>query len=50
MLAVDGWMSTGDIGCFDEEGKLYIKDRLKELIKYKGSQVGSFKLARMNKD
>ena len=41
MLDVDGWMSTGDIGYFDEEGKLYIKDRLKELIKYKGSQVNN---------
>jgi acyl-CoA synthetase (AMP-forming)/AMP-acid ligase II len=38
-ITPDGWLKTGDIGCFDERGWLYIKDRLKELIKYKGFQV-----------
>ncbi|KAI3468568.1 hypothetical protein Pfo_025231 [Paulownia fortunei] len=38
-LDKDGWLHTGDIVYFDQEGYLYVIDRLKEVIKYKGFQV-----------
>ena len=39
MIDDDGWLRTGDIGHVDADDHVYIVDRLKELIKYKGFQV-----------
>jgi acyl-CoA synthetase (AMP-forming)/AMP-acid ligase II len=35
----DGWLHTGDVVVADREGWFTVVDRVKELIKYKGSQV-----------
>ena len=43
-LTDDGWLLTGDIAKIDEDGYVYITDRLKELIKYKGFQVAPAEL------
>ncbi len=32
VLTPDGWLRSGDIGRFDEQGNLFISDRLKELV------------------
>lgn len=40
----EGWLHTGDIGFVDDDDELFIVDRLKELIKYKGFQVAPAEL------
>ena len=43
-LTDDGWLKTGDVAVIDEDGYMFIVDRLKELIKYKGFQVAPAEL------
>nr|AIY34667.1 4-coumarate:CoA ligase-like protein [Albuca bracteata] len=38
-IDVDGWLHTGDIGYVDDDDEVFIVDRVKELIKFKGFQV-----------
>ncbi len=46
-ITPDGWLRTGDIALIDEDGYMFITDRLKELIKFKGFQVAPAELEAM---
>ncbi|XP_043695180.1 4-coumarate--CoA ligase 2-like [Telopea speciosissima] len=38
-IDIEGWLHTGDIGYVDDDEEIFIIDRVKELIKFKGFQV-----------
>jgi acyl-CoA synthetase (AMP-forming)/AMP-acid ligase II len=43
-IDADGWLHTGDLGHIDEDGHIFLVDRLKELIKVRGFQVAPAEL------
>jgi len=36
---VDGWLRSGDIGCIDDEGFVYVQDRAKDMVLRGGENV-----------
>jgi acyl-CoA synthetase (AMP-forming)/AMP-acid ligase II len=44
MIDADGWLRTGDLAVVDEDGQVFIVDRLKELIKVNAFQVAPAEL------
>jgi acyl-CoA synthetase (AMP-forming)/AMP-acid ligase II len=45
-----GWFHSGDLGRFDEHGVLWFEDRLKDVIKTGGENVGSIEIERALSD
>ena len=38
----DGWLGTGDLGYFNEDGYLFVVDRMKDMINRGGEKIWSF--------
>ncbi|KAL5724764.1 hypothetical protein ACHQM5_007984 [Ranunculus cassubicifolius] len=47
ILDYEGWLRTGDACYIDSDGYLFVVDRFKELIKYKGHQVSPSELEQL---
>src|SRR5690606_4087851 len=43
-IDADGWLRTGDLAYFDEQGRFYVVERVKELINYNAYQVAPAEL------
>ncbi|XP_014613094.1 PREDICTED: gramicidin S synthase 2-like [Polistes canadensis] len=43
-IDADGWFHTGDLAYYDEDGEIFIIDRLKETIKYQGIQISPWEI------
>ena len=41
---VDGWLHTGDIGKFDEDGFFFFVDRKKDYLRRRGENISSFEM------
>ena len=39
VLSEDGWLWTGDVGIFDDDGYLYLVDRIKDIVIVSGFNV-----------
>ena len=39
MLPLTGWLHSGDIGYYNECGEIFIVDRIKEVMKFRGHHV-----------
>ncbi|KAM7302385.1 4-coumarate--CoA ligase 1-like [Ixodes scapularis] len=47
VLSKDGWFRTGDLGYYDAEGRIYVTERLKQMIKCMDNVVTPAELEEM---
>ncbi|MFI5661874.1 class I adenylate-forming enzyme family protein [Streptomyces sp. NPDC051684] len=47
VVDADGWLSTGDVGRLDAEGRLYVSDRLDDVFKYDNELVAPSRVERV---
>ena len=43
-LDSEGWFRSGDVGCLDEDGFLYIKDRIKDIVIRGGENIACLEI------
>ena len=43
-LDIEGWFRSGDVGCLDEDGFLYIKDRIKDIVIRGGENIACLEI------
>lgn len=43
----NGWLHTGDVGRFDDEGYLYVQDRIKDMIRSGGENMSASEIERV---
>ncbi|XP_043502062.1 4-coumarate--CoA ligase 1-like [Polistes fuscatus] len=43
-IDADGWLHTGDLAYYDEDGEIFIVDRIKETIKYQANQISPWEI------
>ena len=44
VLDSEGWFRSGDVGCLDQEGFLYIKDRIKDIVIRGGENIACLEI------
>lgn len=47
VVDADGWLATGDVGRLDEEGRLYVLDRLDDVFKHDNELVAPSRVERV---
>ncbi|XP_012259397.2 linear gramicidin synthase subunit C-like [Athalia rosae] len=40
----EGWLHSGDLGYFDEDGEIFVIERLKEVMKYRGQHISAIEI------